>query len=230
MQNLKDDAELYQLIRDELFTAVVGDVMDKIGLQNQFLPPYFSTLHDDMIVVGRAMTVLEADVFSEAEDGTANPISAKPFGLMFEALDSLKPGEVYICTGASPNYALWGGLMSTRAMQLNAAGAILDGYVRDTKEILALGFPVISRGRYAQDQGPRGKVMDYRVPIKIGAALIAPGDIIFGDLDGVLVIPKAVEDRVIGLAIEKVRGEDTVRQALEGGMTTVQAFGKFGIM
>jgi regulator of RNase E activity RraA len=204
--------------------------MDKMGLQNQFLPPYLAPLSDNMVVAGRAMTVLEADVFSAVDTGSANPISAKPFGLMLEALDSLKPGEVYICTGSSPSYALWGGLMSIRAMQLGAAGSVLDGYVRDTREILELGYPIMARGRYAQDQGPRGKVIDFQVPIRIGGAHVNPGDIIFGDIDGVLVIPKAVESEVIRLSLEKVRGESAVRKALEKGMSTVDAFEKFGVM
>ncbi|MEE9319743.1 MAG: RraA family protein [Granulosicoccus sp.] len=225
-----DDSDLFQLLRVDLFTAVIGDTMDKMGLQNQFLPPYLAPLSDKMVVAGRAMTVLEADFFSAVDTGSANPISAKPFGLMLEALDSLQPGEVYICTGSSPNYALWGGLMSIRAMQLGAAGSVLDGYVRDTREILELGYPIMARGRYAQDQAPRGKVIDFQVPIRIGGVHVNPGDIIFGDIDGVLVIPKAVESEVIRLSLEKVRGESAVRKALEKGMSTVDAFEKFGVM
>jgi regulator of RNase E activity RraA len=174
--------------------------------------------------------VLEADVFADHAGGGGNPIMDKPFGMMFEALDSLRQDEVYVCTGASPSYALWGGLMSTRALKLKAAGAVLDGYVRDTREIMSLGFPVMARGRYAQDQGPRGKVIDYRVPLQIGQARIDPGDIIFGDIDGVLVVPRAAEVDVIEKALEKIRGESAVRQALEDGMSTVEAFAKFGIM
>ena len=108
-----------------------------------------------MVVIGRAMPVLEADVFAERrfEDSqsamTGNPIvdvMRKPFGIMFEALDQLQPGEVYICSGSSPRYALWGGLMSTRAIAIGAAGAVVDGFSRDTNEILRLGFPTFSQG------------------------------------------------------------------------------------
>lgn len=230
MSNWKSDDELFDLMRGELFTAVVGDVMDKMELRNQFLPPHLSVLERGMIIAGRAMTVLEADVFEEVQDGSSNPVMAKPFGLMFEALDSLTKNDVYICTGSSPTYALWGGLMSTRALHLKAAGAVLDGYVRDSNEILELGLPIASRGCYAQDQGPRGKVMDYNVPLTIGQVRIKPGDIIFGDCDGVLCIPKTVETEVITAALEKVRGESAVRKALQNGMSTVDAFKKFGIM
>ena len=98
----QSDDELYQLARRELFTAVVGDVMDKLGLQSQFLDPRIGPLRDDMVVIGRAMTVLEADVFGENVEKSANPLMQKSFGLMLEALDDLKAGEVYICTGSSP--------------------------------------------------------------------------------------------------------------------------------
>lgn len=226
----RSESELFKLMRAELFTAVVGDVMDKMGLYRQFLPPDLTVLDRDMVIAGRARTVLEADVHAETVDGSANPLMARPFGLMFEALDSLGPDDVYICTGASPDFALWGGLMTVRALHLGAAGAVLDGYLRDSREILALGLPVASRGCYAQDQGPRGKVLDYDVPLVIGQVRINPGDIIFADCDGVVCIPADVEADVIGRSLEKVRGEDVVRKALEGGMSTVEAFGTFGIM
>jgi regulator of RNase E activity RraA len=121
--------------------------------------------------------------------------------------------------------------MSIRAMKLGATGAVVDGYSRDTQGILALGFPVFSHGCYAQDQGPRGKVIDFRVPIEMaGGVRIEPGDIIFGDLDGVCVIPRRSEREVFTRALEKARGEKLVRKALEQGMGAAEAFKKFGIM
>ena len=230
--NWKSDDELFDLARRELFTAVVGDVMDKLDLQRQFIDPRIQPLRNDMIVIGRAMTVLEADVFEERVEGSGNPLMQKPFGLMLEALDDLKPDEVYICTGSSPAYALWGELMSTRAMKLRSAGAVVDGYSRDTRGILQLDppFPVFSHGRYAQDQGPRGKVIDFRVPIEMNGVRVTPGDIVFGDLDGVCIIPRAAEHDVFRLALEKARGEQRVGKAIKGGMSAVEAFKTFGIM
>lgn len=149
---------------------------------------------------------------------------------MLEALDDLKPNEVYICTGASPDYALWGELMSTRALKLGAVGAVVDGYSRDTTGILALNFPTFSYGRYAQDQAPRGKVVGYREEIILGQVTVTPGDLIFGDLDGVCVIPQKHEAEVISAALEKARGEKQVKKAIEGGMSACDAFDKFGIM
>ena len=107
MKLWKDDEELFAIAKKELFTALVGDSLDKMGLLHQFLPQGVKPLAPGMAVIGRAMPVLEADVFEERGEGGANALMQKPFGLMFEALDSLKPGEVYICSGASPRYALW---------------------------------------------------------------------------------------------------------------------------
>ncbi len=208
-------------MRAQLFTAAVGDVLDTMGHLHQFLPPGLVPLRADMVVAGRAMPVLETDCFGAEE---------QPFGLMLKALDDLKPNEVYVATGGSPHYALWGELMSTRAMHLKAAGAVVNGYSRDTKGILELGFPVFSMGRYAQDQGGRGKVIDYRVPVEIEGVKVAPGDIVFGDLDGVLIVPQAVEREAIERALEKVSKENAVRDAIVDGMSTGEAFAKFGVM
>ena len=222
----ENDQQLLTLMREELYSAVIGDIMDNLGLRQQFLPPEIQPLSSDMVVAGRAMPVLEAD----AERPQAQKFAKKPFGLMLEALDDLKPNEVYICTGASPDYALWGELMSTRALKLGAVGAVVDGYSRDTMGILALNFPTFSYGRYAQDQAPRGKVVGFREEIILGQVTVTPGDLIFGDLDGVCVIPQKHEEEVISAALEKARGEKQVKKAIEGGMSACDAFDKFGIM
>ncbi len=225
----KDDNDLFTLIKNELFTAVVGDVLDTMGLIHQFLPPTFKPLDDKMRIIGRAMPVLNADYFG-ASNVDQTDLSSKPFGLTFRALDDLKENEVYIATGGSRRYAMWGELMSTRAIHLNAAGAVLDGYSRDTLGILKLNFPTFSHGRYAQDAGARSKVVDFRVPIEIGGTAVRPGDIVFADLDGVLIIPQEAEAEAIQKAVEKARTENLVRTAIENGMSTVEAFEKFGVM
>lgn len=230
MSEWKNDDELFSIARKELYTAVIGDIMDKLGYLRQFLPPEIKPLRDDMFVIGRAMTVLEADTFSETAPGGVNKLLSKPFGLMLEALDDLKKNEVYICSGASPSYALWGELMATRAAKCGASGAVVNGYSRDTHGILALNFPCFSYGRYAQDQAPRGKVLDYRVPIEVGNVRVNTGDIVVGDIDGVCVVPKEIETKVFTLAIEKARGEKMVQKKIQEGMTAKDAFEKYGIM
>lgn len=225
----KNDNELFAIMKKELYSAVLGDILDKMNYFHQFLPQRIQPIDPDMVVAGRAMPVLEADTFGELSNGK-NEIMNKPFGLMLEALDDLKENEVYICSGSSPAYALVGELMCTRMQILKAAGAVVNGFHRDTKGILELDFPCFSYGRYAQDQGPRGKVIDYRIPIEIEGVRVNPGDIIFGDLDGVLVIPREVEREVICRAYEKATGEKMVADAIRGGMGAKESFEKHGIM
>ena len=206
MKEWKDDKALFALIKEELYTAVVGDIMDKMGYTRQFLPPRIRPLRDDMLVLKRS------------------------FGLMLEALDDLKEDEVYVCSGSSPAYALWGELMSARAIQCKAAGAVVNGYSRDTKGILALDFPCFSYGPYAQDQAPRGKVIDYRVPIEMEGVRINDGDILVGDIDGVCVVPREIEEEVFTRALEKARGERMVLKKIQEGMKARDAFDTYGIM
>jgi regulator of RNase E activity RraA len=230
MKPWRSDEELFSTVREELFTCVVGDVMDKMGLQHQFLPPQIVPLRPDMILFGRAMPVLAVDVFEEKSSGAHNKLMEKPFGLMLEALDDLKAGEVYLNTGSSPRNALWGELMSIRARRLGAAGAVLNGYLRDSKAILSLDFPAFSWGSYAQDSAPRIKIVDFRITVEIGAVHVRPGDFIFGDIDGVCVVPVEAGTEVFTKALEKARGEKLVRKALEDGSSAVAAFKKHGIM
>lgn len=217
----KNDAELFHLMRTRLYTAIVGDVLDGRGRRQQFLPARCQPLRPDMIVAGRAMTVLEADVSHEPD---------LPFGLMLEALDSLQPDEVYVAGGSSPRYALWGELMSTAARARGATGAVLAGMTRDTRGILAMDFPVFSYGRYAQDQRGRGQVIAHHVPLEIERVSVRPGDIILGDMDGVVVVPRELEAEVIAEALERSRKEKRAKDDLAKGRLASEVFGDYGIL
>ncbi len=224
------DAELFALAKSQLFTAVVGDIMDSMGSRTQFLPPTIHPLRDDMVVIGRAMPVLEMDDEGGEGPGRQGSHLNHAFGLMLRALDDLKPSEVYICSGSSPRYALWGELMSLAAANRGAAGAVVNGYSRDTRGILAQNFPCFSMGRYAQDQRARGKVADFRCTIRFGEVIVRPGDIIFGDLDGVCVIPQEISKDVFALALEKSLTERRVHEAIRKGMLCQEAWDKFGVL
>ncbi len=223
------DEELILLVKDELFTAVIGDVMDKLGLLHQFLPPGIRPLRDNMTLVGKAMPVLQVDTVDNWGAGN-NPVLRQPFGLMLDALDDLKTNEVYICSGVPPSYALWGQLMSARALKLGAAGAVVNGYSRDTLGILEMNFPVFSYGSYAKDQAPRGKVVDFRVPVEISGVVVRPGDYVVGDRDGVCIVPLEVSAEVFEKAFEKARGERVVHKNILAGMPAKTAFDVYGIM
>ena len=146
MKEWKDDKALFALIKEELYTAVVGDIMDKMGYTRQFLPPRIRPLRDDMLVAGRAMTVLEADVLDAGREAGVNPVLKRSFGLMLEALDDLKEDEVYVCSGSSPIYALWGELMSARSSARRPGRlstdipAIRRGFWRSTSPVSLMGL------------------------------------------------------------------------------------------
>jgi regulator of RNase E activity RraA len=217
----KSDAELFALVQRELYTPVVGDILDALGRYHQLLPQPVQPMVESMKLVGRAMPVLMIDVHGPQK---------KPFGLLTEALDDLRPGEIYVCGGGDRRCAYWGELLTATARTRGAVGAVIDGYHRDTPKVLEQNWPVFSRGRYAQDSSVRTAVTAFRCPIEIGGVWIEPGDLIFGDLDGVVVVPKAVENEVIVRALEKARGEKVVRKAIEGGMSATAAFKHFGIL
>ena len=215
------DKELFELVVSELYTPVVGDILDELGYYHQFLPQPVQPMRLQDKLVGRAMPVLMIDVFGPQK---------KPFGKLTEALDQLQEGEIYIATGGTMRCAYWGEILTATARMRGARGAVIDGYHRDTPQVLEQNWLVFSRGRYAQDSGVRTQVADYRCNIEIQGVWIEPGDLIFGDLDGVLIVPKKIEQEVIGKAIQKARGEKLVRKEIENGMSSTAAFAKYGIL
>ncbi|MFI5072494.1 MAG: RraA family protein, partial [Terriglobales bacterium] len=142
----------------------------------------------------------------------------------------INPSEIYIATGGRLNCAAWGEILTATARMRGGAGAIIDGYHRDTPRVLEQNWPVFSRGRYAQDAAVRSIVVDFRCPIEIGGVSINPGDLVFGDLDGVVIIPRAVEEEVIVRSLEKARAEKLVRKEIEAGSSSTEVFAKYGIL
>ena len=231
----KNDEELFALIKEKLYTPVVGDILDQMGYCHQFLPVYIKPLESlvpsdayidrteedhRLKLVGYACTVLENDVFGPPK---------KPFGLLTEALDQLRPNEIFVATGAH-NSALWGELLTACGKARGAVGAVLDGYTRDTPKVIEQNFPVFCSGTWAQDSSVRTYVFKWRCPIEIGQVTIHNGDIVFGDIDGVLIIPKDIAPEVIEKALVKASTEKTMRKAIEDGMMVTDAFAKFGVL
>lgn len=216
-----EDGEKLAWIRSALYTPVIGDVLDTLGYWHQFLPQSIQPLSLDMRVSGRAMPVQIADAWGKQD---------KPFGRMTEALDAIRPNEIYVATGGSLNCAAWGEIMTAAARFRGGVGAIIDGFHRDTQRVVEQDWPVFSRGRFAQDAAVRSAVVDFRCPVEIGGVRVLPGDLIVGDEDGVVVIPSSVEAEVLLRAGEKARGEKVVRKAIEAGMSATEALRKYGIL
>ena len=217
----KNEDEMFALMREKLYTPVIGDILDQNGFVHQFLPPDIRPLSGNMKIAGKAMTVLMIDVYGEQN---------KPFGYLTEALDQLEKNEIYLATGGTKRCAYWGELLTATAKKRGAAGAVLNGWHSDTPQVLEQNWPVFSCGCYAQDSSVRTQVVQYRCQIEIGQVTVQDGDIVFGDIDGVVIIPKEIAEEVITKALEKAAGEKQVRKAIENGMSATEAFSTFGIL
>ncbi|MDY0289892.1 MAG: RraA family protein [Sphaerochaeta sp.] len=220
-QAWKTEAEMFALMKEKLYTPVVGDILDTMGYYHQFLPQDVRPLKPSMKLAGKAMTVLMIDVYGEQK---------KPFGLLTEALDQLEEHEIYLATGGTKRCAYWGELLTATARTRGATGAVVNGWHRDTPQVLEQDWPVFSCGCYAQDSSVRTQVVAFRCRIEIGEVTINDGDIVFGDVDGVIIIPKEVAPKVVALALKKATDEKVVRKAIESGMSATAAFKKFGIL
>jgi 4-hydroxy-4-methyl-2-oxoglutarate aldolase len=227
MLRWETDEELFALMRAELSTCPVSDVMEQLGFQFPMLPPEIQPLRRDMVMVGRAMPVQDDQPIPH---GSPARFDAKPFGLLFESIEALRPREVYIASGGPTDAARLGDMLTLRACKRGAAGVVVNAHVRDVNGILALNMPAFARGSFAYGLQRRHNVVDFRCSITIGQLRIRPDDLIFGDGDGVCVIPREAEKEVIIRAIAKSRSERDARKAIEAGQSVVDAFNKHGAM
>jgi regulator of RNase E activity RraA len=211
-------------VRARLTTALLSDVLDVIGFRSQALPPRIRPLDEASVLAGRARTALFLDVY-EAKPGE------NPYELEIAMIDSLQRDQipVFAC-GASGRIAPWGELLTTAAQVRGAAGALMDGLVRDVKAIRRMGFPVFHGGIGPLDSKGRGKIVALDVPIECAGVRVSPGDLIFGDADGVIVVPQAVETRALSAAFEKLAGERTTLADLQAGLPLGEVFAKYGIL
>jgi 4-hydroxy-4-methyl-2-oxoglutarate aldolase len=220
------DAELFATMREKLYVAVVCDVLDSLGYRNQAMHPRLRPLSPDIQncgLVGRAKTLrwMETDYVVEQD----------PYGFEIEAIDSLRPGDVVVhSTDRGGRSARWGELMTTVAKRNGAIGCICDAMVRDCVKMVEMGFPVFTAGVYPLDSKGREMVMAYDVPVQCGEVLVQPGQIVFADYDGIVVIPREVEGEVIQRALEKVGGENRTRLELQTGKTLREVYDQYGIL
>ena len=211
-------------LREKLFVSVLSDCLDSVGLMHQALPSRIRPLDEERVMVGRARTAAFMEVYHH-EPGT------NPYELEIALIDSLQPDEIPVFACSNPaRVAPWGELLSTAAMARGAAGALMDGCTRDVRAIRAMRFPVFHGGIGPLDSKGRGRIMAIDVPIACAGVPVAPGDLIFGDADGVVVIPKAVEAKVLELAFEKVTGEHNTLRDLQRGDKLADVFARYGIL
>lgn len=213
-----------ETIREKLFTSVLSDCLDQAGLMGQALPSRIRPLDESLVMVGRARTAAFMEVYHVPE-------GSNPYELEIALIDSLGQDDIPVFACTNPvRIAPWGELLSTAARARGAAGALMDGCVRDVKPIRAMGFPVFHGGIAPLDSRGRGKIMAIDVPIECGGVPVSPGDLLFGDADGVVVIPRAHEAEVLRLAFQKVEGERNTLRDLQRGDRLADVFARYGIL
>jgi regulator of RNase E activity RraA len=211
-------------LRQGLFTAVLSDCLDAAGHRQQAMQARIRPLDEALVLCGRARTALYMDVYEA-------PAGENPYDLEIRLIDDLQADEVPVfACGASGRVAPWGELLSTAARARGAAGVVMDGLTRDVRAIRDMKFPVFAGGIGPLDSKGRGKVMAIDVPVEVAGARVCPGDLVFGDADGVVVVPRAVEDQVVAAALAKVSGENATREALARGEKLADVFKRHGIL
>ncbi len=212
----------FEMMQRELYTGVISDVLDSLGFRNQTMDADVRPVHPDMVIAGRARTILSVDIYHTPEGCYDKEIAF---------VDSLLPGDVAVaCTNRSQRTGLWGELLSTAAKARGARGAIMDGYVRDVRRIIQMSFPVFATGMRPVDSKGRSIVLDYDIPIECAGVPVRGGDLILADIDGVVVIPQEVAEETVAKAMEKVRMEDSTRAELENGGYLRDVYARFGVL
>jgi regulator of RNase E activity RraA len=219
---MSDVRSLYAPHVNVLSSAVLADVLDALGHRTSALPPAVRPLRPEWKLFGRALTLSTLPVAVEPE---------KPYAVELECIDALRPGDVLVATtNGDLSSALWGELLSTASRAHGAVGAVIDGLTRDAEKILALDFPVFAAGFSPLDSKGRLDGVSYNQPIRIGACVVRPGDWVFGDVDGVVVVPAALAEAAFAKALEKVTGENHVRAELAKGRSVREVFAEYGIL
>lgn len=220
----RGDADFLKEIRTKLYVAVVSDVLDSLGYSDQAMSSRIRPLDDSLVLAGFARTGLWQDIYHIAE-------GENPYELEIALIDDLHSDEVPVfACGATGRIAPWGELLSTASRARGAAGCVTDGLTRDIRAIRRLEFPVFHGGIGPLDSKGRGKTSQIDVPVVCAGVRVEPGDLIFGDADGVVAIPKAIEQQVLARAFEKVTGEDKTRQDLADGMMLREVFKRYGVL
>jgi regulator of RNase E activity RraA len=220
--NKTEQDRLLGVMRDKLYVAVVSDILDANGLHNQAMDARLRPLTPTMRLIGRAHTVLTADIYEEV---------AEPYRMEIEAVDALEPGDIVVAsTGRSLRTCFWGELLSTAAVARGALGCAIDGYVRDALKIIDMDFPVFTTGFRPVDSRTRSTVVAYDVAVECGGVLVHPGDIIFGDYDGIVVIPQDRLTETVEGALAKVEGENNARVMLRQGYKLRDVYDRYGVL
>ena len=212
----------YGGFKDRLYSAVLADTLDSLGHRFSVLPPRIRPLVPKWRILGSAVTLSMVPVATEPES---------PYLVEMECIDGLQPGDVLVATSnGDRSSALWGELLSTACRARQVEGAVMDALTRDVEKIIDLDFPVFAAGMTPLDSKGRLDGVHFNQPIRVGACVVHPGDWVFGDIVGVVVIPQALAEETFAKALEKVNSENLVRRDLAAGRSVKETFAKYGIL
>ena len=207
-------------IKGSLYSGILCDVLDGLGYRNQALTSAIAGLTDDTVIFGPAFTSIGTEVYSMPE----NPLIAQT-----RVVDQLGEGEIYVLvTRGKYNCAVFGELFATAVMQRKGAGVLLDAYARDVKELKKMNFPLFYRGRNPKTSKGRCEINECQIPVIIDGVTINPGDYIFGDIDGVVIIPKDLIEEVLNRAFALINDENRVREGLLSGDSLEKVYTEIG--
>ncbi len=196
-----------------LDTATLSDALDKLGLNGQCYR--IKPRDNGFRMAGRAWTLLYGP-------------AGNPAGTVGDYIDDVPPGSVVVLdNGGRDNATVWGDILTEIAHRRGIAGTVIDGVCRDVAMCLKLGYPVFAKDHWMRTGKDRVQVEATGVPVNIGDVRVAPGDLLRGDADGVVVIPRDFEDRVLDTAEGIEQAEEAIREAVRGGMRLDEARRQF---
>jgi 4-hydroxy-4-methyl-2-oxoglutarate aldolase len=211
-----------QELKDQLYVAVLSDVLDQLGYMQQATRITFHAYTGVTKIIGRCKTTLWADMYD---------VDQNPYELELKAVDSCQPGDILIAAaGGSNRSGIWGELLSTAARNSGCEGVVVHGAVRDIDKMREMGFPVFATSKNPYDSQNRQRVIDLDVTVEIDGVKFSPGDIVMADEDGIVVVPQHIEEEVIKAALKKVSAENITRDAIKGGMKAMDAYLKYGVL
>jgi len=212
----------FEMMRAELYSAVVCDALDGLGYRHQSPRVQIRPYTVDGLLVGRCKTTLWGDMYH---------VDPRPYELELQAVDECKVDDVLIAAAdGSMNSGIWGELLSTAASNQGCVGSIVDGAVRDVRKMKEMQFPVYARGTCIYDSQNRQRVVDINVPVEIDGVVFSPGDLVFADVDGIVVVPQEIEREAVLKSWEKVHAENITRDAIRDGMKATAAYEKYGVL
>ena len=214
---------LYDRMAEQLYVAVVSDNMDGLGFRNQVMHANVRPIDpaSRKVVVGRAATTMFGPIYE---------VPKEPYTTAIASIDALQPGDIGVLATGGINATFWGELFSNAALARGAHAVVIDGYHRDTRKILDLGFPVFSTGSRPLDIAGRAQAIAYDVPVECGGVLVRPGDIVIAEIDGIAVIPGDVTDETVAKAFEKIATEDRARDDLRDGAYLADVWKKYKVL